>query len=143
MADRMVTKNMAKTQTIRVNSSGARMFFWWKSWYGGTMVVPWYLPPTYPLPTPAYPLPTPSLWGGEIVVFPRGFFIFWVRISYTCKKLFFRVNPLFPPLEVGRHLKNKASRLVQKMTKLRTKSSGTIMFTFLEGNIFFMGVYFL
>ena len=55
----------------------------------------------------------PSIWGGEIVSFPSEIIRFWVRVFYICKKWFFRVNPLFSPLKVGRHLKNKASRLVQ------------------------------
>ena len=46
------------------------------------------------------------------------------------KKVVFRLNPLFPPLEVGRPLEKKALGQLQKMTKLRTKSSGARMFVF-------------
>ena len=71
---------------------------WW--YHGGTMVPTPYLPPTYPLPTP-------SLWGGEIVVFPQEISIFWVRICYTCKKLFVRVNPCFPPSRLAGTLRTR------------------------------------
>ena len=90
---------------------------WW--YHGGTMVPTPYLPPAYPLPM-----------GRRDRRFSLGFFQILGPDFLYMQKVVFRVNPLFPPLEVGRHLKNKASRLVQKMTKLRTKSSGARMFTF-------------
>ena len=87
----------------------------------GTMA-PWHHGTMVPCP--------PPIWGGENVVFYDEILKKWARIFWTWKKLFFRLNPLFPPLEVGRPLEKKAWRLVQKMTKLRTKSSGARMFVF-------------
>ena len=95
------------------------LIFSWKSWYHGT----WYHHGAMAPPSPPFRAARSCVFFEEIIEF-------WVRIFYTCKKWFFRLNPLFPPLEVGRLLKERASRLVQKMTKLRTKSSGARMFTF-------------
>ena len=86
MADRMVTKSIAKTQKIRVKFRAQNVDFfleimvWW--YHGGTMVPTPYLPPTYPLPTP-------SLWGGEIVVFSLGnFHILGPEFLYMQKVVF-------------------------------------------------------